>query len=92
MPNTPLSGAMLIAERLRTAVEALHIVHTDFSAANKVTLSVGGIVAVGREYIPERLIAAADAALYRAKRAGRNRAFVGKFDETAPMPCFAARA
>jgi len=92
MPNTPLSGAMLIAERLRTAVEALHIVHTDFSAANKVTLSVGGIVAVGREYIPERLIAAADAALYRAKRAGRNRAFVGKFDETAPTPCFAARA
>jgi diguanylate cyclase (GGDEF)-like protein len=92
MPNTPLSGAMLIAERLRTAIEALHIVHTDSAAAaNTVTLSIGGVVAVG-QYSPERLIAAADAALYRAKRAGRNCAFVGKLDEAAPAPCFAARA
>jgi diguanylate cyclase (GGDEF)-like protein len=92
MPNTPLSGAMLIAERLRMAIEALHIVHIESAAANKVTLTIGGVVAVGREYIPERLIAAADAALYRAKRAGRNRALVGRFDEAAPTPFVAARA
>ncbi len=61
------------------------------AAANKVALSVGGVVAVGR-WVPERLIAAADAALYRAKRAGRTRAFVGKFDEAAPTPFVAAQA
>jgi diguanylate cyclase (GGDEF)-like protein len=92
MPNTPLSGAMLIAERLRMAIEALRIVHTDSAAATNVTLSIGGVVAVGLEINPERLIAAADAALYRAKRAGRNRAFVGKLDEAAPTPRIAARA
>jgi diguanylate cyclase (GGDEF)-like protein len=92
MPNTPLSGAMLIAERLRMAIEALHIVHTDSAAGKNVTLSIGGVVAVGREVNPERLIAAADAALYRAKHAGRNRALVGKFDEAPPPLCVAARA
>jgi diguanylate cyclase (GGDEF)-like protein len=92
MPNTPLSGAMLIAERLRMAIEALHIVHTDSAAAKNVTLSIGGVVAVGRQCNPERLIAAADAALYRAKHAGRNRALVGKLDEAAPTPRLAARA
>ncbi|MGD0186816.1 MAG: diguanylate cyclase [Roseiarcus sp.] len=83
MPNTPLSGGMLIAERLRRAVEDLGIAHSASIACDHVTLSIGGVVAVGRDIHPDRLIAAADAALYRAKRAGRNRAVVCKFDEGA---------
>ncbi|MGO9772564.1 MAG: diguanylate cyclase [Roseiarcus sp.] len=83
MPNTPLSGAMLIAERVRTAVEELGIPHPNSIAADRVTLSIGGCVALGRDLHPERLIAAADAALYRAKGAGRNRAVVIKFGESA---------
>ena len=81
LPNTPLSGAMLIAERLRGAVEELRIEHLASLAAGVVTLSVGGVVGRGRNLDPERLIAAADAALYCAKRSGRNRSIVAKFDD-----------
>jgi len=85
MPNTPLSGAMLIAERLRTAVEELHIEHAASLASGFVTLSIGGVVGRGRDLDPERLIAAADAALYCAKRSGRNRSVVAKFDDAQAM-------
>ena len=81
MPNTPLSGAMLIAERLRNAIEELNIEHAASLAAGVVTLSIGGVVGRGRDLDPERLIAAADAALYCAKRSGRNRSIVAKFDD-----------
>ena len=81
MPNTPLSGAMLIAERLRNAVEELHLEHGASLAAGVVTLSIGGVVGRGRDLDPDRLIAAADAALYCAKRSGRNRCIVAKFDD-----------
>jgi diguanylate cyclase (GGDEF)-like protein len=84
MPDTPLSGAMLTAERLRRAVEALRIPHAASTVSDRVTLSIGGVVALGREFAPERLIASADAALYRAKRDGRNRIQVGKLDEPSP--------
>ncbi|MGO4871480.1 MAG: diguanylate cyclase [Roseiarcus sp.] len=90
MPNTPLSGAMLIAERLRAAIEDLRLAHGASSIADHVTLSIGGVVGLRGEITSERLIAAADAALYRAKRAGRNRAFVGKLEEAAPAPAPAA--
>jgi diguanylate cyclase (GGDEF)-like protein len=91
MPDTPLSGAMLIAERLRGAIEDLRVAHAASLISDHITLSVGGVVAIGRELDPKRLIASADAALYRAKRSGRNRTFVGKFEETAAPPV-AARA
>ena len=81
MPNTPLSGAMLIAERLRNAIEELRLEHGASLAANVVTLSIGGVVGRGRDLDPVRLIAAADAALYCAKRSGRNRCVVAKFDD-----------
>ncbi len=86
MPNTPLSGAMLVAERLRQAVENLHIAHSASIVSDCVTLSIGGVVAVGGDLNPERVIAPADAALYRAKRSGRNRSFVGKLEECSALP------
>ena len=52
MPNTPLSGAMLIAERLRKAVEELRLPHAGSLVSQYVTLSVGGVVAVSRDSIP----------------------------------------
>ena len=50
---------------------------------DRVTLSIGGVVALGREMAPERLLATADAALYGAKRAGRNRVRVRRLEDAA---------
>lgn len=71
LPNTPESGAMVVAERIRASIEASPIPFEDREI--KATSSLG--VA---EYKPgvadcEELIAQADAALYRAKEGGRNR-------------------
>jgi len=83
MPDTTLSSAMLFAESLRRTVEDLRIPHLASTVADRVTLSIGGAVALGGEIPPERLIATADEALYNAKRAGRNRISVRRLDEAA---------
>ena len=65
--------AVVVAERLRSAVEELCIAHAS-SPCGQVTISVGVaslIPALGEK--AERLIEAADAALYAAKHRGRNR-------------------
>jgi diguanylate cyclase (GGDEF)-like protein len=83
MPDTPLSGAFMIAERLRAAVAKLAIAHAASVAADRVTLSVGDVVATTPQQGPDKLLAAADAALYRAKRDGRNRSWVVPLDGAA---------
>jgi diguanylate cyclase (GGDEF)-like protein len=65
-------GMLATAEWLRSAVEALDIGHGG-SASGRVSISIGVAVGVPGEDGPERLTEAADAALYRAKRNGRNR-------------------
>lgn len=69
--NTPRSRARVIAQRLLERTSS-HRVQFDGQALPLVTLSAG--IAEGREAEPvEHLIKRADAALYRAKDAGRNR-------------------
>jgi PleD family two-component response regulator len=72
--QAPLDGAMTVAESLRRAVEALRLAHAGSEAAEHVTLSVGvgSVDALDGGSIAE-LVAATDAALYEAKRSGRNR-------------------
>ena len=60
------------AERLRTLVSAEPI-YTDDGAIS-ITMSLGVAASRSDLFQPEALLRAADAALYRAKRAGRNRA------------------
>lgn len=73
LPGTDTAGALVLAERIRQAVEAgpwpLRPVTASLGVA---TLGPGG---------PEKLIEAADRALYQAKRSGRNR--VGQLE---PLP------
>jgi len=67
------TGGFQAAERFRTSVSALPI--ESGRAASTITLSAGIAMYDGGEEWPtsEQLIGAADAALYRAKHAGRNR-------------------
>lgn len=71
---TDRARAALIAERLRCAVEDLQRPHPRSSVAAVVTISVGlAVIAPSSTSSPAALCAAADAALYAAKNAGRNR-------------------
>ncbi|MFL5877477.1 MAG: diguanylate cyclase, partial [Solirubrobacteraceae bacterium] len=72
LPQTDLDGAYRFAERVRTALEALRIPRLDGVGHLRVTASFGAAALPGTGEDKASLIAAADAALYRAKRAGRN--------------------
>lgn len=79
MPATEPEGALLVAERIRAAVEALHLPHSGSDVADHVTISVGvASILATNSGMPARLVAAADAALYRAKHEGRNRAVLAE--------------
>jgi len=67
MPNTPLAHARLTAERLRAAVEK-----EGFTGIGTVTACFG-VAEFSPTESAEEWIKRADEALYRAKRAGRNR-------------------
>jgi diguanylate cyclase (GGDEF)-like protein len=72
LPMTDQVGALVAAERLRTAVEGSAIEATDGEHLPAVTVSIGVAVLVGSESAQD-LFARADAALYRAKGGGRDR-------------------
>lgn len=71
LPGTDLEGARELAERLRQSIGSIEIVAAD-GRKGHLTASVGLAT-----YYPgdglEQMLAAADAALYRAKSLGRNR-------------------
>ena len=73
LPETDLAGAFAVAERIRRAVEALGIPHVASPVGSVVTVSVGVAASCGPALDARELLETADAALYRAKRAGRNR-------------------
>jgi diguanylate cyclase (GGDEF)-like protein len=67
-----LETALRVAERSRVQVESLPILTR--SGPIRLTVTVGAVVCpAGGTANPDRLIESADQALYRAKRAGRNR-------------------
>jgi len=70
LPDTDSTMAMQVAERLRTLVAA-----ENFGSGGpaKITVSIGVASTSGHKDEPESLVRNADTALYRAKRAGRNR-------------------
>jgi diguanylate cyclase (GGDEF)-like protein len=70
LPQTDLDGAVALAERLRAAMAAGEW-ELEGGATIRVTVSVG-VAQLGAGSDGEQLLAAADAALYAAKRAGRN--------------------
>jgi diguanylate cyclase (GGDEF)-like protein len=71
LPHTDLEGAYAIAERMRTAIEALRIPRKDDDGVLRITASLG--VVASTDANKETLIADADSALYEAKHQGKNR-------------------
>lgn len=71
LPGLSLADAYVVAEHLRTRVEALRIPHP--SAKDAIVTVSAGVASVVPGHGPaSRLTSAADAALYEAKRRGRN--------------------
>jgi diguanylate cyclase (GGDEF)-like protein len=74
LPQTDLEGAYQFAERVRRAVEDLRLPLPSGEGALKVTASFGvASLATADHADKDALVAAADTALYEAKRAGKNR-------------------
>ncbi|HEU5173797.1 MAG TPA: diguanylate cyclase, partial [Gemmatimonadaceae bacterium] len=72
LPRTIIENAVEVAERIRSAVEAERApIRDNPGAVMGVTLSIGVAAAESGNHL-EALFAAADRALYDAKRAGRN--------------------
>ena len=72
LPKTDASDAVRIAERIRRSVTALGIPHEGVGSRQVVTVSCGTAAAPTSTISESELIAAADIALYAAKRNGRN--------------------
>ncbi|MDA0185653.1 GGDEF domain-containing protein [Solirubrobacter phytolaccae] len=74
LPQTDLDGAYNFAERVRKRIEELELPLLDGEGVLTVTASFGAAsLASSPQLDKEGLVAAADAALYRAKRSGKNR-------------------
>jgi diguanylate cyclase (GGDEF)-like protein len=74
LPNTNRDGAMTVAEEIQLVIKALAIPHPQSTVSNYITLSIGVSCTIpSHESCHEKLIAAADKALYQAKNMGRNR-------------------
>jgi diguanylate cyclase (GGDEF)-like protein len=74
LPNTPSDAALLVAERLRDSVHRLDL--SDIAQDLGVTISLGLAMLRPQDDGVHDVIDRADAALYRAKEAGRNRVAV----------------
>ncbi len=72
LPETSGPGAMLVAERLRRAVEQARFFAGSPRATEHLTISIGVAIFDLDAQFKRDLIEASDAALYEAKRRGRN--------------------
>lgn len=73
LPNTTLTGAMRVAQRLQDKMATLAIPHQASHVADRVTLSIGLVSQIPRiELNVKQFLNHADQALYQAKTHGRN--------------------
>lgn len=82
LPETPAAGAMHVAEHIRRSLASLPI--TAGADVLSITTSIGVATSRPGDLDPDEMIARVDAALYAAKRAGRNRVSTGADDAGRP--------
>ena len=90
LPDTDLSGAKLVAERLRSTISSERILFEQTELY--LTVSVG-VAAVGEGEDAASLLKRADEAMYAAKHAGRNRGYFHNGQDCQPIQlpgCLAA--
>jgi len=73
LPQTAMSEAGVIADRIRHRVSTTHFPHGKAQPLGRVTISVGVSTFTKNVDTPENIIAAADRALYQAKSMGKDR-------------------
>ena len=73
LPGTNLEGAFNLAERVRMRIEALQIPRLDGKGSLRITASCGVAAVPQTPPDADALVAAADGALYEAKRSGKNK-------------------
>jgi diguanylate cyclase (GGDEF)-like protein len=101
LAGTDMSEAVRFAERLRRRIQACAIPHEALGPDSVVTVSVGAAAGPVSAHSFAELVSAADAALYAAKRNGRNQVWppfvnrgnpvVSLVDENGGYPIAAAR-
>ena len=74
LPETEESGAKILGEKIRKAIESLAIPHSTSGVSKYVTTSLGIVTVYPSELTsPSQILQMVDDALYRAKKGGRNR-------------------
>jgi len=82
LPHTPPEGVRKLAERIQAAIAAKKISHRRSSVSKYVTLSIGvATIVPNQQSKMTNFIDLADQALFKAKRAGRNRIEFAKFHD-----------
>lgn len=84
LPETTSAEAEVVAEKLRTAVEAMPL-HREGRSLGHVSVSIGVAVLDVQGDTLSALMRRADRALYRAKSGGRNRVAVSRQDDATGM-------
>jgi diguanylate cyclase (GGDEF)-like protein len=91
LPSTTLPDAIIVAERMRAAVEAMHIDH-DGSTLGRVSISLGvASVPAVHGVDPMSVVKLADEAAYNAKEGGRNRVVAPDYESIA-LPALRRKA
>lgn len=81
LPNTPLDGALLVADRINNELAKLNILHEYNDDFRRVTVSMGITMAMPSQSLsPIQIIDQADELLYKAKNSGRNRYMYKKIE------------
>lgn len=77
LSNTGLSGALLLSERIRRAIE---LIEWDTIVTGLTTTASFGVAGLKDNVVPSKFLCQVDAAMYQAKTAGRNRVAINEFD------------